>query len=301
MVPILVFLSAVLCCAVQALAAQPPVQKPTPAQSAVPRTTLKLSPDTIQMDTFYNGAPIRMEGDVPAGSHVVVIVRGESKDEVFNKKGRIGPIWINVDKIHVTGTPSLFLRFTSEEMHGFLDRKTIDAYELDELSVKERMHIRTNKGEPGPEYRELIENSYLDLKKKDLTYRRVANRVHIVPDGATEHYTVAFNWPKTAPPGRYQIEVYACRDRAIIGQAATTLRLVEVGFPAFMVSLAHQHPWEYGLLAVFAAVCAGFGIDAVASRLRRPARARPRKVLVPAPLAPARKEAPVREDEHVHH
>ncbi len=300
MVPLLVFLFGVLCCAGQALAAQP-APGARPPLAPVPATTLKLTPQTIEMGAFYNGAPIRMEGVVPRGSQVIVIVRGETKDEMFNRKGRVGPIWINVDKVHVTGTPSLFLRFSSEDMHMFLDRKTIDAYELDELSVKERMHIRTSKGEPNEEYRELIENSYLDLKKKDLTYRRVANRAHIVEDGELAHYTVAFNWPKSAPPGRYQIEVYACRDRTVVGQAKTTLRLVEVGFPAFMVSLAHEHPWEYGLLAVFAAVCAGFGIDAVASRLRRPARVRPPKVLVPVPQPGAGREVEAHEEHHVHH
>jgi uncharacterized protein (TIGR02186 family) len=302
MVPLLVIVFAILCCAGRAVAGQATAPAPRPADAAgVPSTTLKLSPETIEMGAFYNGAPIRMEGAVPSGAQVIVIVRGESKDELFNKKGRVGPIWINVDKVHVTGTPSLFLRFSSADMHTFLDRKTIDAYELDELSVKERMHIRVGKGDPDPEYRELIENSYLDLKKNDGTYRRVADRVHMVEAGTTAHYLLAFNWPKTAPPGRYRIEAYACRNRAIVGQAVSTLRLVEVGFPAFMVSLAHQHPWGYGLLAVLAAVCAGFGIDAVASRLRRPAKARPPRILVPIPQPAGKEVATRREEEQVHH
>jgi uncharacterized protein (TIGR02186 family) len=300
MVPLLVIVFAVLCCAGRAFSAQPASPAPRPAEAGA-STTLKLSPTTIEMGAFYNGAPIRMEGEVPSGAKVIVIIRGAAKDELFNKKGRVGPIWINVDKVHVTGTPSLFLRFTSEDMHTFLDRKTIDAYELDELSVKERMHIRVGKGDPDPEYRELIENSYLDLKKSDGTYRRVANRVHIVEAGATAHYTLLFNWPKTAPPGAYRVEVYACRGRAVVGQAASTLRLVEVGFPAFMVSLAHEHPWEYGILAVLAAMCAGFGIDAVASRLRRPARARPPRIPVPVPRPASKEAAASRAEEHVHH
>jgi len=299
MVPLLVIVFAVLCGLGRA-AAQPQTPRSGPVADPVPATTLQLSPGTIQMGTFYNGAPIRMEGAVPRGSQVIVIIRGAAKDELFNKKGRVGPIWINVDKIHVTGAPSLFLRFSSEDMHTFLDRQTIDDYELDEMSVKERMHIRTGKGEPDASYRALLEDSYLDLKKKDGTYRRVANRAQVVEAGNAAHYVVLFNWPKTAPPGAYEVQVFACRDRAIVGQAATTLTLVEVGFPEFMVTLAHQHPWFYGLLAVFAAVCAGFGIDAVASRLRRPARV-PVPEVAPAPQPAARTAAAGQRDEHVHH
>ncbi len=264
-------------------------------------TTLQLTPQTIEMGAFYNGAPIRMEGTIPKGSQVIVIIRGATKDEVFNKKGRVGPIWINVDKVHVTGTPSLFLRFSSEDMHTFLDRKTIDAYELDELSVTERMRIRTSHGEPSAEYRELIQNSYLELKKKDGTYRRVANRVHMAEVNGVTHYMLLFNWPKTAPPGSYQVELYACRDRAIVGRSGTVLRLVEVGFPAFIANLAHQHPWEYGVVAVVVAVLAGFGIDAVASRLRPKRAPRPAKILAPAAAPPQVAERTEHEHETVPH
>jgi hypothetical protein len=163
----------------------------------------------------------------------------------------------------------LFLRFSSEDVHTFLPREAIDAYALDELSIKKRMHIRTSHGEPDAQYWEVLTDSYLDLKKTDLTYRRVADRVQVVEqaDGST-HYTLRFNWPRSAPPGLYQVEVYACRDGAVVGQAGTVLRLKEVGFPLFMANLAHTHPYSYGLLAVLLAVIAGFGIDAIASRLR---------------------------------
>ena len=281
-------------------AAQDRSPLPVPATGDAP-TTLQLSPQTIEMGAFYNGAPIRLEGTVPNGSQVIVIIRGAAKDEVFNKKGRVGPIWINVDKVHVTGTPSLFLRFSSEDMHTFLDRKVIDTFELDELSVTERMHIRTSHGEPSVDYRELIQNSYLELKKKDGTYRRVANRVHTAEVNGTTHYTVLFNWPKTAPPGSYQVEVYACRDRAIVGRSGTVLRLVEVGFPAFIANLAHEHPWGYGLLAVVVAVCAGFGIDAVASRLRPKRGPRPAKILAPVAQPAQAAKTAERDDEAVHH
>ncbi|MDT8067157.1 MAG: TIGR02186 family protein [Terriglobia bacterium] len=300
MVPVIVLLFAALCFGGQAFSQTEKVPAPADAAMAMPATTLRLSPEKIEMGTFYNGAPVRIEGTVPRGSQIIVIVRGPAKDELFNKKGRVGPIWVTVDKVHVTGTPSLFLRFSSADMHTFLDRATIDDYELDELSVKKRMHIRTGKGDPDPLYRDLIEKSYLDLKKSDGTYRRVANRVDIANEGPAGHYTLSFHWPRTASPGAYEVEVYACRDRAVVGRAATTLNLVEVGFPEFMVTLAHKHPWWYGLLAVLSAMCAGFGIDAVVSRLRRPTRPRPPELPPPVGV-PAEKEVEAPGERVVHH
>ncbi len=250
------------------------------AQASTP-VTLKLTPETIEMGAFYNGARLRMEGTAPSGSKVMIVLRGVSKDEVFNKKDRVGPIWINVDKVHVTGPPSLFLRFSSEDVHTFLDRQTIDAYALDELSIRNRMRIRTEHGLRDPEALRLIGDHYLDLKKRDGSYRRIADRVRMADIGnGEERYTLEIGWPKLATPGSYQVEVYACRDNRIVGQSGTTLQLVEVGFPAFMANAAREHAYLYGILAVILAVIAGFGIDALAvllggAKKRFPAEARP--------------------------
>jgi uncharacterized protein (TIGR02186 family) len=245
-----------------------------------PPVTLKLSPQTIEMGAFYDGARLRVEGTVPSGSKVMIVLRGVSKDEVFNKKDRVGPIWINVDKVHVSGPPSLFLRFSSEDVHTFLDRQTIDAYVLDELSIRNRMHIRTERGLSDPESLRRIGDDYVDLKKKDGSYRRIADRVHVTESGTgEEHYSLEFGWPKLALPGAYQVEVYACRDSRIVGQSGSALHLVEVGFPAFMANAAKNHAYWYGIFAVILAVIAGFGIDALAvligGKRRVPAKARP--------------------------
>ena len=45
-----------------------------------------------------------------------------------------------------------------------------------------------------------------------------------------------------------------------------------------MAGLAVEHPWTYGVIAVLVAVLAGFAIDAITSRLRRPkGRLRPQR------------------------
>jgi len=230
--------------------------------------TIGLSPEKVEMGAFYNGVRLHIEGTVPADAGVLVALRGAARDEVFNKKGRVGPIWANTDKVQISGPPSLLLRFSSEEVHALLNRRNIDAYVLDEAAVRHTMRIRTKTGEPDAVYRKLIQDSYLQLKKEDGNYRKVSDRVQIAPQGGLAHYSLAFTWPKTAPPGSYQVEVYACRNGEVVAHGTAVLPVVEVGFPAFLANLAHSHPAGYGLIAVLMAVFAGFGIDAVASRLR---------------------------------
>jgi hypothetical protein len=253
--------------------------------------SVRLSPPTVKMGAFYNGARIRVEGSVPGGAGVLVVVRGTERDEFFNWKGRVGPIWVNADRVHITRTPSLFLSFSGAEVNSLLDRASIDEYQLDESAIKRTMRCRshckcaTTSGhtprssaavqcagiEPEAHYGELIRTSYLALKNHEGRYQTVSNVVRMEDAGTGgNNYRLEFSWPSKASPGSYQVEVYACRERKVIGRGTAVLQVVEVGFPAWAASLAREHPWGYGALAVIVAVIAGFGTDAISVWLRRP-------------------------------
>ena len=254
-----------------------------------PAPSLKVSPQTISMGAFYNGARVRIEGTAPAGSQVLVVIRGDERDESFNKKGRVGPIWVNTDTIHVAQVPSVFLSFWSGDVNSVLDRASIEAYQLDESAIKNRMRCRSHykctttkphgssgtrvvctSTEPDPSYRELIRSSFLALKSREGTYQTHPNTVKITDSTEVDtRYSLDLEWPRKAPPGSYQVAVFACRNRSVIAQSSTPLQVVEVGFPAQIATLAAVHPWRYGGTAVLVAVLAGFTIDALTVRLRR--------------------------------
>jgi hypothetical protein len=259
-----------------------------------PEISVKVSPEAIRMGAFYNGAKMRIEGTAPSGSQVLVVIRGEEHDELFNKKGRVGPIWVNTDRIHIAFTPSLFLSFSSADVTAFLDPASIEAYQLDEQAIKNRLasrsHCKCNTTlrhhtwpgaiaqcagvEPDPKYQELIRSNYLALKTREGRYQTHLHAVQMTNavSNATaddSRYRVDFDWPRSAPPGSYQVEVYACKNRQVAARTTTPLEVVEVGFPAQMAALASGRPWAYGLVAVLGAIFAGFAIDALTVRLRR--------------------------------
>jgi Putative transmembrane protein (Alph_Pro_TM) len=259
--------------------------------------SVKLSPETIQMGAFYNGTTVRIEGAAPPSSSILVIIRGNEKDEFFNKKGRVGPIWINTDKVHIAGVPSVFLSFSSADLNSILDRASIDEYQLDESAIRShlicRSHCKCLNGQherrasiascagvkPGPEYEDLIRSSFMALKSGNGSYKSYARTVKLSQSAADgSRYALDLDWPRNLLPGSYQVEVYACRNRSVLARATTQLNVAEVGFPMQMAGLAQGHPWTYGVIAVVVAIFAGFAIDAITSRLRRPkGRLRPPK------------------------
>ncbi len=290
------------------------------ARAQMPPPTL--SPEKIEMGTFYKHARVRIEGTAPSNAGVLVVIRGAEEDEFLNRKGRVGIIWLNTDRIHVQQAPSVFLSFSSAEVGSLLDRASLDQFQLDETAIKNQIRCfcrckckltggKTSPSclrgmEPNPAYAELLRTSFLNLKKSEGNYRAYPSTVSLarMVDPGTA-YKTEFEWPKTAPPGEYRVEVYACSDHKVVAQSAATLQLVEVGFPAFVANLAIDHSWIYGSGAVLIAMLAGFGIDALTTWIRRPRRGprtRKEQPLLAAPGVPPVKPKPadVREREVVH-
>ena len=247
--------------------------------------TVKVTPSVIEMGTFYGGAKVRVEGTVPSGSKVVVIVRGEEVTELFNRVGRVGPIWINTGKISVSGVPSLLLLFSSEPISNCLCRRAMDDCLGDADAIKKQIQIK-----PREKAASSVAEDFLKLKVRQGNYQMSGGGVQI--GGATQAldgtaslaiaseavqnppleggavpYSLEFTWPKSAAVGTYEIRVHACRDGEVQESSVVPLKVVEIGFPAMITSLARSHASAYGIVSIIIAMLAGFGIDFIASRI----------------------------------
>jgi hypothetical protein len=226
---------------------------------------VKLTPQRIEMGSFYSGARVRIEGLVGRGSNAIVVLRGADKRESFNKKGRFGFIWLNAGGVRISGAPSLFLCFSSQPVKALLDKEVIDRRLLDESSIQAHLRIEP---EQKPDHAAEIRSDFLALKTEEGLYHAYPSGLRMSAPLAEETpFSAEFLWPKIAPPAPYTVEVLECRDRTIIAESSVPLEVVKVGFPRSFAVLATQYAVYYGVLAVLAAACAGFAIDFIAARL----------------------------------
>lgn len=227
---------------------------------------LMLQPKAIKMGTFYHGTQLHVEGSGKQGSEIVIVVRGPHIEETFNKKVRVGPLWINSGKVHISRAPSLFLSASSrsQPVSAWLSREVLDQYELDERAVQRRMHIEI---EGAPFADELARENYHELKTEKGVYRFTDGGVCFgTPRQSVVPYWVQLHWPKTAPPGQYEVSAYEYRDGQIFQVSRAPLPAVLTGLPARIHELATRHAPVYGLLAVIITLLAGFGIAFVSQR-----------------------------------
>jgi len=224
---------------------------------------LRLAPSAIELGALYQDVPVRIEGLAPPEARIIVTLRGADAREEFNKKGRVGPVWLNVGKVRISGAPSLFLCFSEAPVETLLVREEIERYQLDEAAIRRRMRIEPAELDQ-PELRE----HYWNLRAEQGSYAIHSGAVQSEPAGEQgRRYRVEFLWPRKAPPGSYTVTAYQCRQGRVVAQSSAALTVRRVGLPATIAALAQQHAAQYAVLAVIAAMLAGFGIDFIVTRL----------------------------------
>ncbi len=231
--------------------------------AAVEPAKVEVTPSTVKTGTFYGGAKMRIAGMASAGNKIIVVVRGPSAARVFNKLGRVGPIWVNTGKVTISGAPSLLMIFSSAPLNACLNSAVLDQYQLDLASLKKQVQTDAK-----AEDRDRLAYDFLAFKAKQGDYRLNSVSVHLgaaSPEGLP--YSLDFQMPRSATSGKYQVSVLECRDGEVVNHADVELAVVEVGFPALIASMAREHSSFYGFISVIIAMAAGFGIDFVASHV----------------------------------
>jgi hypothetical protein len=229
----------------------------TPVDTCAAAEKLKIEPETVEIKTVYSGAPVRISGAADPGSQIVVVIRGPDKEETFNKKVRVGPIWVSSGQVHVSGVPSLFLSFSLAPVRTLLPPEDVDRNLLDAEAIRNGIHLDAGGDEIDED---VIRGDYLTMKTNGRIYQVHDDTDELAPDQSGE-FALEFHWPRTAPPATYEVAAYECREGEIVAKSTGVLRVEKVGLPAQLNAFAMERAPLYGAAAVLLAVAGGFGID----------------------------------------
>ncbi len=83
--------------------------------SALPAaaTDLLLSPSRVDIGTFFDGAQVSLEAEIPSGSEAVIEILGNIGNIDLMRKGRRGGLWMSVGEIQIEKAPNLYLLMSS--------------------------------------------------------------------------------------------------------------------------------------------------------------------------------------------
>ncbi|HAY20907.1 MAG TPA: hypothetical protein DCY27_01815 [Desulfobacterales bacterium] len=212
--------------------------------------TLKLNPAVVEINSFYQGCEVAITGTIPAGHEAVAEIVGPTGEEILMRKGRRGPLWMNVGELKISGAPSLYLILASAS-----DLLT-GAASWGFGAMRQRITVA---GQVPAGQEDKLRDQFLRLKESEELYAEVPEGLKVLPakDGRLS-VTGSFWLPANVKPDTYTVCLMAVAGDRLVERQCMALSVKMVGFPALFMSLAYQHSVIYGVLAVVIAILTGF-------------------------------------------
>jgi hypothetical protein len=213
--------------------------------------TLQVSPDVVEIHSFYQGRYVTVTGTLPTGLGAVVEVTGPTTEEHLMRKGRRGPLWMNVGSINVTGAPSIYIVMSSAA--DLLKGQGASTWGFP--SVTKKLNLS---GDLKPDEHAMFKQQFLELKESQKLYASLPGGLTVSPavDGR-QKVTGKFWLPSNIKPNTYKVCLTTVQDGQQVGQTCIDLGVQMVGFPAFLMTMAYDHAALYGLLAILIAIVVG--------------------------------------------
>jgi hypothetical protein len=216
---------------------------------------IRVTPQSIAITTFFQGAPVSFYGRIPKGSAAVLELRGPEHDEHLMRKGRRMRLWMNVGELQIQKAPSVYLCMsTDRDVLSGSDKGTMWGYE----ALRQHVHLsgELSSGESAEFFKQFVK-----LKESEGLYGIFPASLS-VKEGTEGYSNVEgrLDLPGSMPPGDYEIHLYGVQGKQVASNAAGTLQIAATGFPALLDDLAMQHSLTYGILAVVIAIVAGFAM-----------------------------------------
>jgi hypothetical protein len=218
-----------------------------PASAAPPALSLSLQPAQVDIDTFFDGASLRVEGLAPAGSQVAVILFSAPSDMDFRIKSRLwGFLWMNREEVAFHGAPSVYLYQGSGG--------SPDDFKLGLDHLQAMVRIKDGHSDPAELFKELVR-----IKQSEGLYNLSPQGVSLGSEqNGLQPFSCAFELPARLPQGTYQVQAFARDSQGQITSGPTQpVKAQEVGFPALLSSLAYNYGLLYGILAALLALVGG--------------------------------------------
>jgi hypothetical protein len=216
-------------------------------------TNLQVTPDSIEIGTFFSGARVEVSAEIPAGSDAVIEVLGKNIEEQLLRKGRHWDIWMNVGEIDIEGAPSLYYVMSTDPA-GFSGVATDSSYGYHSLK-KQVSFVGDVKGLK----RTRIFDEFIKLKESEKLYGEYPGTVKVSQlSGNRSRIRGTFRIPSKVAPGDYLVRLSVHADGRLVATESVSIGIDMVSLPAFLSTLALQHGALYGLLAVVVAVAFGY-------------------------------------------
>ncbi|MEE3101585.1 MAG: TIGR02186 family protein, partial [Pseudomonadota bacterium] len=227
-----------------------------------------LSHNQVSITTTYAGSEIFVFGAIkrsaPARTgkpDVIVTISGPSTPVTVRRKARMFGVWANADATVVDAAPSFYAVAST----GPLDR-VLSATENLRHRIALDTQVRAIGSASDVADPDAFREAVMRLRRDKGLYVEAPIEVEVIEDTL---FTTHVALPANIVEGDYVARVFLVHDRQVIDLHETVVGVRKVGLERWLFALSRQSPLQYGLLALFVALAAGWGAAEAFRLLRR--------------------------------
>jgi uncharacterized protein (TIGR02186 family) len=235
------------------------------AEKASAFLTARVNPNHVKIDFFYHGCTITVNGFTDPGDiDLIVKITSPLGQEMFRKRVKAaGFLWMEKGELTFDHVPALYKLYSTGKSDDVLTQEEMDKYSIGYHSLHEQVAIT-----PVADKHEKTQlfDEFVKLKESSGVYSVSYGAISKIVEQGKQRYSLEIAWPYTATPDTYLVTVYAVKNKRVIGKTETNILVEQVGLLRVILNMATNNGALYGILAIVAALIAGFTVGIVFKR-----------------------------------
>lgn len=223
--------------------------------------TAKANHDHIKIDFFYHGSTVGISGISDPGVDLVIKLTSAEGHQLLKRKGKVaGLLWMNVGDIGLEHVPNVYFLHSTKNIEDILGRDEMDKYVIGYQALEKHTEMTPAANE---EEKTKWFNEYIKFKESLNLYETSSGKISVTKKNGIQNYYILTKWPHQASPDKYQVTVYAIKDKKVVETATADVLVEQVGTVKTLADMAKNKGALYGIISIAAALGAGFGVGMI--------------------------------------
>lgn len=224
--------------------------------------TLKANHDHIKVNYNYHGSTVSVKGTSDPGMDLVIAISSPLGEQHLMKKAKVGGfLWMNVDKLSFENIPSVYLLKSTHRPKDILQKNQMKQHNIGYVAIEGNATLEASKGnveDSAPWFEQ-----FFKYKEANRQYAESDKSIEVKEENGRQAYSTIFQWPYQAPPGKYDVSVFAVKDGSVVESAQSEVLVEQTGIVKMLSSMARNNGAMYGVISIILALAAGFGVGIV--------------------------------------
>ena len=209
-----------------------------------------LLPQRVEIDSSFTGSTVILFGVKTVPGDIIVTLRGPEAPVVVRRKRRVAGIWVNRDSVAFRDVPQFYALAASRPIEEIMEAEALGRNQIGTGHILlNTIWMRT--ADEVDSFRDAVRRA----RARENLYAPEIGEIVVIDDSL---FRATLTLPANVPTGEYVAETILVRDGEVLSRRQARLTVEKSGMSAEIYNFAKGHGALYGLIAIAAALVAGW-------------------------------------------